>query len=408
MAANSVSPAVCLAVCGVVTVSDVTSAAQTVVPAAAVKATPGPLSFVRSLAVMPVTLRKLDPPLRFLTPASPEVRARLDKERRDQAAMRELRKIAVDKLTGALSVRLADVRGLSALPAAEIISPDAVLHVTIDRVGSHTGPSREIWLRAVGRLESVRSGESAGPFYAVGQAVSPKWLIKPGYVWPDSDLMAEAARQASRQLVHSLRTGREALFVRAARVAILPAATPAVAQKVSAGGASTVNAGDVQRQADVLFQPGLTPVVDRFSHDEVETAMRRLGIRAADLWDTAGNPSITKSCSVGRALGADYLFVSRIPEMSLERGPAYILQMGVTRPGEEIVAEGEVAGALIRCADSRILWQDKTMGVSAARTQFTKRGPRIRKEDQCLSDAARVGYSWLRSSFENYKRQFEK
>jgi hypothetical protein len=220
--------------------------------------------------------------------------------------------------------------------------------------------------------------------------------------------MAEAARQAARQLVHSLRTGREALFVRAARVAIIPAATPSAAQKISGGSVSTVNTADVQRQADVLFQPGLTPVVDRYSNDEVELAMRKLGIRAPDLWDAAGNPSASKACEVGTVLGADYIFVSRIPEMSLERGPASILQMGVTRPGEEIAAEVEVSGALIRCADSRILWQDRTMGVSAARTQFTKRGPRIRKEDQCLSDAARVGYSWLRSSFENYKRQFEK
>ena len=222
--------------------------------------------------------------------------------------------------------------------------------------------------------------------------------------------MAEATRQAARQLVHSLRTGKEGLFVRAARVAVVPAVIPATAQKVIEGnsGETTISARDVQRQADVLFQPGLTRVVDTFTQDEIQAAFRKLGIRPMDLWQESGAPSAALACSVGKALKADCVFLSRITEMSLERRPASILQMGVTHKGEEIIAEVAVTGALIQCADSRILWQESIVGTSGARTQFTKRGPRIRKEDQCLTDAARVAYSWLRSSFENHKRQFEK
>jgi hypothetical protein len=370
-----------------------------------------PLAYIRTINLLPVALKTSpDSPVPPRPPSNEKAALRRwELTANELAQTKKLKALAVDQFSDTLRDRLASVGGLTVLPEGDASPADARLHLTIDRVGAHTGASREIWLRAVARLELSVGERTFGPYYGIGQAVSPKWIIKPGYVWPDSELMAEAARQASRQIVQSLRTGREAVFVRATRVAVLPAIIDSTAEKVFEGkdGETTISARGIQRLADVLFQPGLTPVVDRADSDEVAAAMRKLGVSSADLWDVVGNPAKDAAAIVGRALKAEYVFVSRAREMTLTGRTSVIQQFGITREGEEIQAEMEVSGAFVRCGDASVLWLDKVTGSSSARTQFTRHGPRLRKEDQCLADAARVGYAWLRSSFENYKRQYE-
>ncbi len=330
----------------------------------------------------------------------------------DRSDLLALRQSAREQLSSALTGRLGTISGLTVIsdsdPGKGSPTPDAALRVSIDRVGAHTGASREVWMRAVARLET--GGRTFGPFYAIGQAVSPKWLIKPGYVWADPEIMAEAARQSARQLVHSLRTGVEALFVRKTRVAVFPALAPASAEKVFEGkeGETTIAAGLVGRLGDVLFQPSLTPLVEKVTQDEIERERKKRGIPSEGLWAAGNKPDLQRITQLGQALKVDYVFVSRIGEMTLEQKPAVIQQFGLTRDGNEVRAEVDVTGSFIRVSDSRILWSDRFTGSSVARTQFTRHGPRIRRDEQCLADAARVGYTWLRSSFENYKRQFER
>jgi hypothetical protein len=193
-------------------------------------------------------------------------------------------------------------------------------------------------------------------------------------------------------------------------VAIVPAVVPASAAKGidGKGSETTVSAGLTVRMADVLFQPGLTPMVEKIDESEIVGAMRKLTLSNDDMWSSSETVSASAAASLGAVLRADYLFVSRIDEMQLTQRPAVIHQFGQVRDGLEVQAECEVTGAFVRTSDARILWTDRVIGSSTARTQFTRHGPRIRRDEQCLADAARVGYAWLRSSFENYKRRFEK
>ena len=370
-----------------------------------------PLAYVRTLEILPIVLETA--PERPLPPLPPRSDKKSKASRafveRRRTELGELKRLAAQQLGEALTARLAGVRGLNVVKAGDPTPPDARLRVAIDRVGAHIGASREIWFRAAGRLEVAESRLSFGPYYAVGQAVSPKWLIKPGFVWPDNELMAEAARQAARQLTQSLRTGTEPYFVRAGRAAVLPAAIDSTARKVIEGqhGETTLTTRGIGRLADVLFQPGLTPMVDRAGADEVERAMLAAQLNPGDFWDVLGAPAGNVAVVVGRALKAEFLFISRAAEMSITRRPALIQQFGSTHEGTEVQAEMAVSGAFIRGRDAAVLWSDTVIGSSTARTQFTRHGPRLRREDQCLADAARVGYARLRSSFENFKRQFE-
>ncbi|HLJ76907.1 MAG TPA: hypothetical protein VKT75_05815, partial [Acidobacteriaceae bacterium] len=81
---------------------------------------------------------------------------------------------------------------------------------------------------------------------------------------------------------------------------------------------------------------------------------------------------------------------------------------GQVRGGVQRDAEAEVQATLYRRQDDRLIWIDRASGGTIALTEYVRHMARIRSDVQCVLDAARTAYAYLRSSFDEYCRKFER
>jgi hypothetical protein len=400
-----------------------------------------PLRYIRRIAVAPAALTTMpDAPLppRPPTPAHRRLQQWLQ-QRQLRETLTELREEARRQLPAALLAKLSQLSGITVIaPAADPAPPvwqepaersarsspkpseesmaayarsaqaDAALVVAIDRFGLRSGMEREVWLQVVAYLTPAE-GAARGPFFAVGRGRAMRKLIGRGYGKDDSQLVRESCQQAARQLTLTLETGRESPLARSARIAILPAAAPDAVQRVTAGETDVVLVPlpSLLRQADVFLQPELTPVAQLLENGDVRAAMRALGLQPKDLWSD-GQPDREQLARIARHLCADYLFVSRITALDLTQSVVSVMVSGQAQEGVERRAEAEAEAILLRCEDGAILWRDRLVGTAASRTEYVRHKPRILTEEQTTVDAVRVAYAYLRLSFEEYRRRFER
>lgn len=400
-----------------------------------------PLRYIRRIVVAPAVLTTApDTPLppRPPTPARRRLEQWLEQQRLRET-LTQLREEARREVSGTIAARLSGLSGITVVaPPADSAPPvwqepaergarsspkpseesmaaytraaqaDAALVVAIDRFGLRAGLEREIWFQIVAYLMPAE-GEARGPFFAVGRGRVTRRLIGKGYGKDDSQLVRESCQQIARQLAHTLETGRESPFMRAARVAILPAAAPDVVQRVTAGETDVIRVSlpSLLRQADVFLQPELPPVAEVLEIGEVRAAMRTLRLQPGDLW-SEGQPDREQIARVAQLLRADYLFVSRVTALDLTQSVVPVMAAGQAQEGLERRAEAEAEAILLRCEDGAILWRDRLVGTASARTEYVRRKPRILTEEQTTVDAVRVAYAYLRLSFEEYKRRFER
>lgn len=396
-----------------------------------------PLRYIRRIAVAPAALTTApDAPLppRPPTPARRRLEQWLEQQRLRETLVR-LREEARREISGTLAAKLSGLSGITVVaPPADSAPPvwqepaersgrsspkpseesmaayvrtaqaDAALVVAIDRFGLRSGLEREVWFQIVAYLMPAE-GAARGPFFAVGRGRVTRRLIGRGYGKDDSQLVRESCQQIARQLTHTLETGRESPFMRSARVAILPAAAPDGVQRVTVGETDVVRVSlpSLLRQADVFLQPELPPVAEALEIGEVRAAMRTLKLQPRDLW-SEGQPNREQIARVAQHLRADYLFLSRITALDLTQSVVPVMTAGQAQEGLERRAEA----VLLRCEDGAILWRDRLVGTAAARTEYVRRKPRILTEEQTTVDAVRVAYAYLRLSFEEYKRRFER
>ncbi len=401
-----------------------------------------PLRYIRRIVVAPVALTTApDVPLpsRPPTPARKRLEQWLEQQRLRETLVR-LREEARREVSETVSAKLSGLSGLTmvAPPVADSAPPlwqepeersvrsspkpseesmatyarsaqaDAALVIAIDRFGLRTGLEREVWFQVIAYL-SPTEGPMRGPFFAVGRGRVTRKLIGKGYGKDDSQLVRESCQQIARQLSHTLETGKQSPFMHHARIAILPAATPDSVQRVTVGETDVVRVSlpSLTRQADVFLQPELTPVAEMMEVGEVRAAMRTLKLQPKDLW-SEGKPDREQIARVAQHLRADYLFVSRVTTLDLTQNVVSVMAMGQAHEGLERRAEAEAEAILLRCEDGAILWRDRLVGTAAARTEYVRRKPRILTEEQTTVDAVRVAYAYLRLSFEEYKRRFER
>lgn len=383
-----------------------------------------PLAYVRTLVVTPSALALPDGPAGEAGKARPldERRladaavARLDVALREQLGkLRGLRVVLADAAVKhpagdgqqGPAIDLAAARDL-----AETNGADAVLLVSVDRFGLRTAFFREAWMRAVAHIVMARTGEARGPAYAVGQARTAPRLVRSGFMRSDEDLLSDAAVEACAALVRGLERGDTAPFAADVRVAVIPASVPMEAAvigsdtdtldspRVKSGTASErrIPVPALARQADVLFQPEIGPVAERVEADEVVSAMIGLGLTSGRLW-SAGGPDAGAAASIGRAVAAQYVFVSRVRAASVG---SYQADDGSESVGD--IAEVVADFALIRADDETVLWRSDRSGSARSHIYTPEGARRIRTSVQCIMDAAVAAFAHGRFALEEWMR----
>ncbi len=433
-----------------------------------------PLAYVRTLSVAPVVLMTpADPPL----PVEP---ARTDKKRTAQwkarrkarEAMVRQRQSALTAFSAALQTRLSmdtairlesataesisgdmvaalrdsirssnpkeelhsETRAKLAAKMAQVAlaqHSDAFLLVTVDRFGTNKGIEKELWIRSTTWLctpGGSRGPELNGPFFALGRSSTGRKLVGKGFAREDESLAREAADQAAKRLVNTLRTGSTTLFSENCRCAIVPAHLPATLAKryemtdehvngtasnntsintSHDNGTGNVALSSVFRQRDVLFQPESSPVTEISDRRDVEQALSSLSLQPGDFWEDGGVPSISRLQALAAILRCDYIFVSRVVGIDLVESPVVANDLGQPKAGVARSAEAEVEGLLFSARKAMVLWRDKLTGGTIARTEYVRHRPRIRTDEQCVADAVITAYAYLRSSFKEYRRKLD-
>lgn len=293
---------------------------------------------------------------------------------------------------------------------ARVSGANAGLAIVMDRMGTRSGIEREVWLRVVAYLIPAENSTLRGPYHAYGWAKSARRFFRRGYQKTDTQLAQEAALQAARQLAHVLETGEEAPFARDGRVAIVPADVPQEIRKRDENSGETLLMAfpSLIRQRDVLLQLDIVPFAEIGDSDDVKDALRALRLTPAEFWDLNGRPVLETVRKFAEKLDADYVLLSRIRHLELAERRVAVKDAGQLREGIERRAEAEVEGAIVRMSDESVIWQDRVLGSTVARTEYVRHEPRLRTEEQTTSDAVRTAYAYLRFSFDSYRRRFER
>jgi hypothetical protein len=403
-----------------------------------------PLAYLRRLVIAPVVLAtpigpSLPPPPKVSAKPTPAEKKQVDRWKARKAVREEwldLQAGLAAPLSSALSTQLANVPGLllAPIPASESpliwqkktvdtesgVTPDrgalkafaltaeadASLAVAIDRFGIHQGLERELWVRIIVWLQPAQTGASVrGPYYAFGTARTGHNLFQKGFVKPDEALQRGAVDQAVRRLIHTLKSGDEMPFSRNCRVAILPTSFPlktASSLPVEAAYPSLI------RQRDVLLQPDLSPVSDLVSSEDVIRSLREAGLRPEAIWGMDGKPNLEMLRQAAATLEVDYVFFSRMSALDVDTTSIEVADAGQVRAGVERHVEVETQGGLYQADRHRVLWNDSVVGGTVGRTEYVRHLPRLRTEEQCVLDATRTAYAYLRSSFEDFRRKYER
>jgi len=429
------------------------------------EATLVPFAYVRSLSVVPASLiTPSDPPLAPAPPATQKKQlAKWKSQKSTREATIRLRNAALASFsksfasvlgTSGLQINLvpADETTLSIaqalnmaarLRASESISRDfsaaaidkltaigkeqkvdACLVLSVDRFGINTGFQREIWVRACAWLLTFRrseKGELLGPFYALGQANARRKLIGKGFSRDDDMLIEEAAGLAAQRLKKVLGTGRLPLFSEDSRYAVLPASLPVrvmkqfLASSEQAEGNSSGNpatsviaSSSIYRQRDVLFQPDTSPACQPIDQGAVQDALTCFSLVPGDFWTKSGVPDAEHMKAVGTYLKCRYVFASRATGIDCVETPVLVKDGVELKEGVDIRVDAEVEGLLFDVQEGKVIWKDRLSGGTIARTEYVRHKPRIRTDEQCISDAVRTAFAYLRSSFDEYRRKLDR
>lgn len=366
-----------------------------------------PLAYVRTvvLAAPRIQVQSLHPHGGRTSVPPPEARS-----------VAPLQALAREHFENTLQSRLTRIPGLTVIPAKNLASggdeqdwlarlgADALIATSVEGFGVRGSTQREVWMLVSAKVLKA-DGTVLGPYRAYGWETRLRIPLFKSLITPDEKLAESAGDQAGRELAHALETGVEPLFANWRAAAIVPAAIPAVvAKELENGSSAAIAIPSVQRAADVLFQPAIPPFVPIVPHQRVTAALRRMGLQPGDLWTAEGEPDTAYAVRLGRRLGVDYLFISRVEDLALTEEAVSVPDGAAMRPGLERRADAVAKAALIRTSDGAVVWEDRLAGRTAARTEYVRHVPRIRTDEQCIGDAVRIAYAYLLFSLDDYRR----
>lgn len=249
-----------------------------------------------------------------------------------------------------------------------------------------------------------------------GTASSDRVLLHSAYKQPQADLIRDATQQAVNILLHALRTGEQAPFMRMEdRIAVSPVLAPEGADKLifttSGRRVMPASVGELHASVTALFLPDLLPLAPGHILDEndVAVAFAAQGLKPKELWKGEDQPAINRVQTLGRSLRVHYVLLSRVTdvELSESEGASDAISNGTATERQRGVRVEAVA-ALVRVGDGALLWHDRAIATLAAPLpEFTVNG-KSPSTQSLVRDATRFALVELQRRLRRYRSTFEK
>jgi len=255
------------------------------------------------------------------------------------------------------------------------------------------------WIRLKGYFYRADNKRKYGPFYIYGNIQSGLLYLYTESVQQERIMMKAALEECANRAAETLNSGMENPFAIKQRIAVLPAIVPNALTILDGSKKTHAPLTEVYREADVLFQPSLGPVVTilYLRHDFLPYANLLSALRNA--WRPAGDIDVASYAKAGRQMKVSYVFISRINEITIKLlGGENASDSADSIPGREVAVSAD--GALIDPTTSKILWRKNAKAVIV----IHKRNKDRLTNNQCALEAAVVAYSQLRTDYDTYQR----
>ena len=294
--------------------------------------------------------------------------------------------------------------------------------------------------RGGGKLEPEGVSAAQWPVLldVAGVASAAQVLFHQQYQKPQGDLLRDAAQQAVSLLVHTLRTGEQAPFMRPSdRLVVSPVFAPAQTDKLvftkTGRRVQLAAVRGLSENVSGLFTPDLRPLpAGRILETEASESKRppATSEQAANtlwnsLWHKGRNgkdetlPDVGRVQILARRVGADYALLARVTDIEVSEGasdPATLVSNAAPAEAERAVRVEAVA-VLVRVSDGAILWQDRATSTTTAplgaqgaagSASSEKAAQSIQPVQSMIHDATRFALIELQRRLRHYRAQFEK
>ena len=302
-----------------------------------------------------------------------------------------------------------------------MLNSQAILMPRVTACAIHEGAIRDAEVFADIRIANVSPVDTSlitrwpAHVEAAGTAFADRVLFHKQYKKPQGDLIRDAAQQTVSLLLHALRVGEQAPFMRPGdRIAVTPVLTPSGADKLifTAVGRRVAPTPLANLHADVsaLFLPDLLPIAtDRVvSENDVRAFLVAQGIREASLWTNEDQPDLARVQTLGRSLHVEYALLTRVTDVELSESEPHTPVVANTSAAEQgRSARVEATAALVRVEDGVLLWHDR-----AVATMMASSSPAADSKPQTnqtlTRDAAHFALVELQRRLRRYRSTFER
>ena len=284
---------------------------------------------------------------------------------------------------------------------AENTHSQGAVAFSIDYFHNPTQINDTFWIRLKGFFYRSDNKRKYGPFYIYGNIQSGLLYLYTESVQQERIMMNAALEECANRVAETLTSGMENPFTIKKRIAVIPAIVPNALTILDGSKIIHAPLTEVNREADVLFQPSLGPVVtilhlryDFRSYANLLTSLR-------NAWSPAGDINVAPYAKAGRQMKASYVFISRVNGITIK-----LLERKQASDSTDALPDREVAvsaeGALIDPETSQIMWRKNTDAVVV----IHKRNKDELTNNQCALEAVIVAYSQLSADYNTYHRRW--
>lgn len=284
---------------------------------------------------------------------------------------------------------------------AESSHSQGAIAFSMDYFHNPTKINDTFWIRFKGYYYRLDNKRQYGPFYVYGNIQSGLLYLYTKSILQERIMMKAALEECANRVAETLNSGKENPFAIKKRTAVLPAIVPNTITILEGARTTHIPLTEVNRQADVLFQPSIGPVVTllhvRYDFHSYPNLLTQLG----KAWKSSDDIDVSKYSLAGKRMQVSYVFISRINGITIKMLGQMESSNGVEVPPEREVALS-VDGALIDPSTSKILWRKSADAVVVIR----KRSKDALTNNQCALEAAIVAYSKLNADYNAYQRKW--
>ena len=297
------------------------------------------------------------------------------------------------------------------------LQADALIQLAAPRIELREGTMREVIVRINLHLPYARpfrpkSQPEADPMYtfasltATGTDATGRSLFRGNYTDPLRNQVKAATKQAAARAVHQLlANSKDPLTEVGNRWIVLPVLSPTVADKLrfTAQGRKFQPHAVTGLPSDVseMFKPNILPLSTEnlAAPREIETLLLRRNENSASAWQSGTIPNVGKVQEWAKGLRGDYVLMAQVICLEMEEST---LETG----GTDREARAETFGILLRVADGKILWQDRTSATLRVLPRIGQR--RTAADSEILHDTTMFALLELQRRFARYRAGFTK